>query len=730
MNALSGYRGCLAAAVFATGLLVCSTKAYGQEMSWVPVAASGGNVIEYAGAGVTCPSEPTTIMLVAGYDYVVEFELRMAGWSEAPEAPTLGVYQAYVDSTGFGDATPHEGPHGGLDGCFIGVKLCHFFDTGSTSYVPCDSDYCNVWAPGDPSCPGSDPTCTDCLDNPYFVFTGILETKAVSTSDPNYAWGAVTRPGECKTDPGCPSMYGGTLMLDVPSTARGTSTIAFDPATASTFFLDCAYEPIPDVTLTPGQIILVTGRCCTYEWPGPVCEDGLTEAECGYLHPDWVAGRTCADCGCYTCFEDSNCYDGNACTDDWCYYPPECGSECRNDPNYDTLTECCDPITGQRTIIDDGDPCTEDDCDEWTGEVSHFPVCDDGDPCTHDICTFDGSVECDYPLSYNPDIHCCEYDNGNVAFIDDGNPCTADTCDPATGQAVHDPVDAGTLCDDGLTCVVDEVCSAAGECLGTDVNTIPCTGDGHCPAGTCDLGAGLCSCLNPPLPAPPPHDQRKNRYISFAPMAFNGQSVAVQVELTASTYFPDSTGVLGWVGAPDEHDVSRVVADPVYRVWGELVINAGDCEIVPVATYALRAIVEGSPEGNPASYSDPLLVETIAKPGVNYWADGVGILEPVCSTMLTPCADASECLPGEVCGVWGPPDGFINFNDVTAAVFAFQQAPGLAWPDTTRVDLHGDEFGNAIVDPPNYVVNFSDIQQMVLAFQANPYPYSDPADCP
>ena len=27
-------------------------------------------------------------------------------------------------------------------------------------------------------------------------------------------------------------------------------------------------------------------------------------------------------------------------------------------------------------------------------------------------------------------------------------------------------------------------------------------------------------------------------------------------------------------------------------------------------------------------------------------------------------------------------------------------------------------------------LNFSDIQQMVLAFQANPYPYSDPADCP
>ncbi|MHC4696297.1 MAG: hypothetical protein ACYTFA_06115, partial [Planctomycetota bacterium] len=53
----------------------------------------------------------------------------------------------------------------------------------------------------------------------------------------------------------------------------------------------------------------------------------------------------------------------------------------------------------------------------------------------------------------------------------------------------------------------------------------------------------------PPLEAPPPHNERKNRYISFTP-ADTDNPVAYSVDLVTCDLFPDSTGFVGWVGTP------------------------------------------------------------------------------------------------------------------------------------------------------------------------------------
>ena len=96
----------------------------------------------------------------------------------------------------------------------------------------------------------------------------------------------------------------------------------------------------------------------------------------------------------------------------------------------------------------------------------------------------------------------------------------------------------------------------------------------------------------------------------------------------------------------------------------------------------------------------------------------------------------ADCpLPDEFCGgacleQWPPPDGMINFQDVTAAVLTFSLLPGLTITDVENLDLHGDAGGEPDWNPPNYVVNFADIANMVLAFQGRPYPYRAPADCP
>ncbi|MBU0718016.1 MAG: hypothetical protein KJ749_07195 [Planctomycetes bacterium] len=200
----------------------------------------------------------------------------------------------------------------------------------------------------------------------------------------------------------------------------------------------------------------------------------------------------------------------------------------------------------------------------------------------------------------------------------------------------------------------------------------------------------------PPGPEDPPI--RKNRYISFDP---NNPdiSVAFQVEMTGSTYFPGSVGILGWVGepfeAPEDPGVwlaELVDAQPAGRIWSEPLVHLGDCKIVPVATYQIRATVDG------IVFSDPLVISTIAQPTPQYWADCVGQMEA---------------------GSWTAPNGVVNFDDVSAAVQYFTSAATA--PHLTMVDIEPEE--------PNAVLNFSDIQQIVYAFQGDGYPFSDPADC-
>ena len=165
-----------------------AAHAVGPELSWVPVNASGGTLLEYGGADQV--GERTDVILAAGSEYQVEFEIRLNGWGALDGPPTLGTYQTALDSRGLLGATawnvangtipgvdllPITGPHGGLDGCFQGIKLCHRFEP-PMYFLPCAGAYCDVWAYSDPSCPGSDPDCVVCRGNPYFVFDGILNT--------------------------------------------------------------------------------------------------------------------------------------------------------------------------------------------------------------------------------------------------------------------------------------------------------------------------------------------------------------------------------------------------------------------------------------------------------------------------------------------------------------------------------------------------------------------------
>ncbi|MHC4695302.1 MAG: matrixin family metalloprotease [Planctomycetota bacterium] len=210
---------------------------------------------------------------------------------------------------------------------------------------------------------------------------------------------------------------------------------------------------------------------------------------------------------------------------------------------------------------------------------------------------------------------------------------------------------------------------------------------------------------NPPAPAPSPHDALKNRYISFDPD--NYEAVAFQVELIESAEFPGATGTKGWVSEPDENDVSRLADSPYYTdAWPD-VVHVGDCAVVPVATYEIRASVDG------IALTEALEVATIHKPGTKHYGDVVG----------NGTGDYPP-LPG-----FTPPNGVVNVTDVQAVLLSIQ-GPLSPSAHTTWVDLHG--LGDGV--PPNFILNVSDLQRVLWGIDGQQYldspEHLDPGDCP
>jgi alpha-tubulin suppressor-like RCC1 family protein len=100
--------------------------------------------------------------------------------------------------------------------------------------------------------------------------------------------------------------------------------------------------------------------------------------------------------------------------------------------------------------LDDGNPCTLDQCDPAVGAV-HTPRTN-GTPCG------DGNL-CNGEETCNAFGEC----RGTPLVVGDGNPCTADSCDPLLG-VIHDPLSAGTACADTNHCNGAETCDGLGTC--------------------------------------------------------------------------------------------------------------------------------------------------------------------------------------------------------------------------------------------------------------------------
>ncbi len=200
--------------------------------------------------------------------------------------------------------------------------------------------------------------------------------------------------------------------------------------------------------------------------------------------------------------------------------------------------------------------------------------------------------------------------------------------------------------------------------------------------------------------APPPHVEcdtfaaptadpnRKNRYVSFTPGPSQGQPQAFRVTVVDNPLFPATVGMQKWVGAPNAAGVSRLRCSPVFRVWGFDQMDVGDVDVVPGATYALEATLDGS------SFLGPVTLLTWGT-----WGDLVG---------------------ANVSGVWGPPDGVVEIIDAVAVLDRFRSASSA--PPRSHTDLHP-----AVPDGDTQII---DVVFVLDAFRQIPYPFAGPSGCP
>ena len=243
-----------------------------------------------------------------------------------------------------------------------------------------------------------------------------------------------------------------------------------------------------------------TGNC-VFQWNTKACSDGdpCTEGDTcqeGACQPggptDCNDGEPCTidtcdpnqGClwnlmpGCLNCKLDEECDDGNQCTEDLCELEGPTG-------------KCATVLLSDVPCVDQ-DPCKiGDTCVEGVCVSGETPNCHDGNPCTNDVCNqLDGACEfvpnelaCDDGDDCSVSDHCvngaCE---GTLIQCNDQNNCTLDFCEKGGCEFV--PQDMA--CNDGNPCTNDDHCQG-NVCAGSAKD---CDDGDACTIDICDKEAG------------------------------------------------------------------------------------------------------------------------------------------------------------------------------------------------------------------------------------------------
>ncbi len=251
--------------------------------------------------------------------------------------------------------------------------------------------------------------------------------------------------------------------------------IACDDGDACTMYDNCNSLGI----CKGAEISCFDGNLCT--------TDACTGGKCVFSQMVCDDGDPCTDDQCYPQLGFCNsspksCLDTNDCTADACNtktgvceHTALDGTSCL-DPYWCTKADTCVAGTcvGTPVVCKDGDPCTDDLCDENTGQCwfkSNTAPCSDSNPCTEGDACYGGTCTA-----------------GTAKVCSDGNPCTFDKCDKAQGGCVYElPFASFPPCDDGEPCTTDDYC-VNGACI-SGVPTFCDDGD-PCTIDSCKQGVG------------------------------------------------------------------------------------------------------------------------------------------------------------------------------------------------------------------------------------------------
>jgi len=214
-----------------------------------------------------------------------------------------------------------------------------------------------------------------------------------------------------------------------------------------------------------------------------------------------------------------------------------------------------------------------------------------------------------------------------------------------------------------------------------------------------------------PLPEDDPGEIEKNRYLSLVP-GNPGQQVALRVTLRdLPPLYAGSEGCQLYVTEPVE--VSEASGDPYgpppyfwvanlditphCMDWSAIdLLSVFENEIVPDGVYEIQAVNCWCDPSVEANFSEPLVVTT------SNWGDvvgnGYGVVYP---------------------GVWDPPQGVVDFNDISSLVDKFRNLPTAG--RKSRLDL-SPQF-------PDMKIDFVDISYCVDAFRGYGYALGGPDEC-